>query len=229
MTPGFRGSSSGIPASTLPTRSVPHVGPLRVDSAPDPREETHERGTEQDADHVEDVATERPVESDEFQERKTRDRHPGDAPAPERVAHRRPQVALHGVRGRPDVRSNADEHSDRPGESAPSNPEDESDREPRAVARDPEGESDDHRQRHRRGEDERVLAPQEGDRTLPDGRRDLAHSLVALVLAQDENGLDARVGEPDERGDQDEELELSGRQIHGFSARKMWRLKRAPN
>src|SRR5208283_1075667 len=99
----------GDPGFDLTDKVRPDVGALRVDTATDPREEAHERGPEQDPDHVEDVAAEGPVEPDELEEREACHRHPSDAAAPERVAHRRSEVTLHGVRGGPDVGPDADE------------------------------------------------------------------------------------------------------------------------
>ena len=41
ITAGFLGSSSGMPASTLPTRSAPHIGSLGVDAASYSSEQSH--------------------------------------------------------------------------------------------------------------------------------------------------------------------------------------------
>ena len=53
ITAALRGSSSGMPSSTLPTRSLPDVGGLGVDAAAELGEEGHERGAEAEADDQE--------------------------------------------------------------------------------------------------------------------------------------------------------------------------------
>ena len=50
MVAGLRGSSSGMPASTLPTRSAPDVGGLGEDAAADAEEQREERTAEAEAD-----------------------------------------------------------------------------------------------------------------------------------------------------------------------------------
>ncbi len=63
-------------------------------------------------------------------------------------------------------------------------------------------------------EHERVLAAEERDRALPDRPRDRAHLLVPLVLPQEEERLDAGVGEREERAREDKNLQLVDREPH---------------
>ena len=52
MTAGLRGSSSGIPASILPTRLGADIGRLRVDAAAETREDGDQRAAEREADEI---------------------------------------------------------------------------------------------------------------------------------------------------------------------------------
>ena len=166
--PRVPGVVFGDPRFDLPDEVGPDVRTLGVDAAADPREEAHQGGAEKHPDHLEDVPVERPVESDQLEERQARDREPGDASAPEGERHGVPEAALPRVRGRPDVGPDADEHADGARERAARHAKDEADGEAPAVAGDPEGEGDDHGEGDRDRKDDQGT-PAEGTRPRPPG------------------------------------------------------------
>ena len=178
---GLRGSSSGIPASTFPTRSAPTSARLGEDAAAESREHRDQRAAEAEPDErvdrrlgavVEDRG-QQPVVAGDAEQRQPDDEHAGDRPAAERDAQRRRDAAARGL-GHARVRADRDVHPDvarRAGEDA-------ADREP-AGDRDVLHEDQRDEQHHPDDRDRRVLAVEVRLGAFLHRPRDALHPLVA--------------------------------------------------
>ena len=169
MTAGFRGSSSGIPASTLPTRSAPDVRALGVDAAADPGEEAHQGGAEQEADHREDVARRKRRRSRPARGgRDRRPRGPSRCRPGRRSASSPPGCPLRAWAAVRTFARTLTNMPTAPASALPAAP----NRNPMASRGPlrcyPEGEGDDDREHDRDDEDGRVLSAEEGAPRPPD-------------------------------------------------------------
>ena len=192
------------------------VRALRVDAAAHAGEQAHQRCSEEQADHAEDVAAEGSVESDELEEGETGDRETGDASAPERIAPSWRRAAL--PRAWSAVRTFARTLTSIPTAPASAEPGGPRTRKPTAslgpFAGHAEREQDEDGEDRSHDEDGRVLAPEERDRAFADRRRDRLHLVRPLVLAEQEGGLDPGVREGEQRGEDDHQFELPVRERH---------------
>ena len=185
MTAGLRGSSSGIPASTLPTRSAPDVSGLGEDAAAQSREDGDQRATEAEADQCVNgllvglVGEDQNAEvARDAQQGEADDQQAGDRAALEGDVEGRRHAAA-GRLGDPGVRADRHVHADEPGRA-------------RQGATDHEADAGGHvleqrdQDRERDGHDgnDQVLAVQVCLGALLDGAGDLLHSLVSGRLRQ---------------------------------------------
>ncbi len=205
MTAGLRGSSSGMPASTLPDEVGADVGGLGVDAAAELREERDERRAEAVPDDQEGDLGRRdlgepghqPVEAADSEERHGHDEEARDGAAPESRPERVVQGRPRG-RGGPDVRADRDPHADvarddradraeGKGEGRPEGqPQGRGDRVEVVVGADEAVEQEDDRgEKQRQDADRRVLPPEERLGAFLDGVGDGLHGRGAGVAAED--------------------------------------------
>ena len=195
MVAGLRGSSSGMPASTLPTRSPPTSAPLV--KMPPPRRAKIEISDAPKPSATSASMTVRslgalcivPVEEAEIEchakQRETRNQHAGDGarlegefkPAGERLGG--------GLRD-PHVGAHRDIHADEAGRTRQHGADREADRDQPA-----ERETDDDEDHHADDADGGVLALEIGLRALAHGRGNFLHPLAAGI------GAHHRLGRPD--------------------------------
>ena len=123
ITAGLRGSSSGMPASTLPTRSAPTSAPL-VKMPPPKRAkiEISEPPNARPTRALQDVFARRAhgvedeVVTGHAEQAQAHDQHPGDGAAAERQRQRGVEAQRGGL-GRADVGADRDEHADVAGQA----------------------------------------------------------------------------------------------------------------
>ena len=120
ITPALRGSSSGMPFSTLPDEVRADVGGLGVDTAAELGEQGHERGAEAEADdeerrvgdgHFADEGRVQREDAPHAEQRQGDHEEAGDGPAAHRDLDRLDEAALRGRR-RAHVRLDRDVHAD---------------------------------------------------------------------------------------------------------------------
>ena len=207
MTAGLRGSSSGMPASTLPTRSAPtsaafvKMPPPRrakteISEPPKPRPmsaSTASRGSLVE-ERREDAVVRRDAE-----QRQADDEHAGDGAAAERGLQRRRDAAAGGL-GDAGVGPHRDVHADEAGRAGQDAADQEADRHVDVLQEDQDDE-----QHQRDAGDDGVLAVQVGARALLDRAGDLLHPLVARrqrqQLARGHRAVDHGERRADERDD----------------------------
>ena len=215
ITAGLRGSSSGMPASILPTMSAPTSAPF-VKMPPPRRAKTEisEPPKPRPIERVDGVLrldVEEPrqdaVVAGDAEQREAGDEHAGDRAAAERDVERRADAAAGrlrhaGVGAHGDV--HADEAGGRRGEAA----DQEADRDLDVLQRDQRDEQDDADDR-----DRRVLAAQVGRRALLDRGRQAAHGLVAGRQGQQRAARDQAVPDGGQRADQRDDDPVVGQEI----------------
>ena len=212
---GLRGSSSGIPASTLPTRSAPTSAAL-VKMPPPTRRNS--ASSEPPKPKPMRIAVARVLEDHDDQRRPEQaeadGEHPGDSAGAEGDRERPGHAAGQGCGSRADVPSSGEGHADVAGEAGGDAAEHEGDGAPEAGL--PEDQCrrfvglDDlgRREEHDQGEgnedhgDRAELALEVGEGALLDGQGDLAHLGRSLGLGQDRSGQeDADTEGQQRRGD----------------------------
>ncbi len=194
ITAGLRGSSSGMPASTLPTRSAPTSAPLVKMPPPRPREDRDQRAAEREADErLDDVvqaflggirrpvggARQEPVEARHAEEAQADHQHAGDGAAAERDRERLVEAGARGF-GRAHVRAHRHVHADVARESGQDRAHGEA--AGRAAA---ERKPDDDEQDDADDADRRVLAVEIRLGAGLDRGGDLLHPRVARGLGED--------------------------------------------
>ena len=185
ITAGLRGSSSGIPASTLPTRSAPTSAALvkmpppsraktEISEPPKPRPISASTASLS----VLPVSDEDAVVAGDAEQRQADDEQAGDRAALEGDVERRRHAAA-GRLGDAGVGAHREVHADEAGGAG----EDAADHEAeRGLPVLQEQQHD--RERHRDGGDDRVLAVQVGAGAFLHRARDLLHALVARRLRE---------------------------------------------
>ena len=189
MTAGLRGSSSGMPASTLPTRSAPTSAPL-VKMPPPRRAKTE----------ISEPPKARPTSgltasassprahavAGHGEQPEPDDEQPGHRTALEGDAERRLEPAASRL-GRADVGAHRDVHADEAGRGRRHGADQEADRGLPAEQRRVDGRAehaDEDEEHHRDAGDDRVLPGEVCLRTLLDRAGDLLHALVARGLLE---------------------------------------------
>ncbi len=197
ITAGLRGSSSGMPASTLPTRSAPTSAPLV--KMPPPRRAKIEISEEPNARPISGLTMsvmrmscglvpcrymKKPATRDEAE---AHHQHAGDGAALEGDVERRADAAARGFRGA-HVGAHRDVHADVARRARGHR----ADRE--AARRGPAQHEADHDEQHHADDgDGRVLPVEVRLGARLHGRGDLAHARVAVRLAQDPRRREAPV------------------------------------
>ena len=192
ITAGLRGSSSGMPASILPTRSAPTSAAFV--KMPPPRRAKTEiseppkarpmRSLIAEFGELPSAAGQDPVVAGDAEQAEADDEQAGDRAGAERdVERRREPVACR--LGRADVRAHGDVHADEAGGRREDRADQEAERRPPAelVVEAEQEERDDRDDR-----DRRVLLLQVGRGAFLDGARDLLHPLVARRLPEQPPG-----------------------------------------
>ena len=186
ITAGLRGSSSGMPASTLPTRSAPTSAPLV--KMPPPRRAKIEISEPPKARPTSECSAPRPdrreraaceVVAGDAEQAEADHQHAGDGAAAERDLQRGVDAVSGGLRGA-HVGAHRDVHADVAGQAR----EHRADREA-ARGRPAEREADDHEQHDADDGDGGVLAVEVGLGAGLDRRGDLLHARIAGRLRQD--------------------------------------------
>ena len=180
ITAGLRGSSSGIPASTLPTRSAPTSAAL-VKMPPPSRAKTEISEPPKPSPisastaslSLEPVMHEDPVVAGDAEQRQADDQQAGDRAAFEGDVERRRHAAA-GRLGDARVGADRDVHADEAGRAGERGADQEADR--RLVVLQQQQQD---RDRHRDRGDDRVLPGQVGLRAFLHRPRDFLHALVA--------------------------------------------------
>ena len=181
MTAGLRGSSSGMPASTLPTRSAPTSAPF-VKMPPPSRAKTEISEPPKPRPMSASTASfcvwsktkvRSAVVAGDAEQREADDEHAGDRAAAEGGVQRGRDAAAGGL-GDAAVRAHRDVHADEAGGRGQQAADREADRDRDALQRDQDDEQDD-----ADDADRRVLAAQVRGGAFLDGLRDLHHALVA--------------------------------------------------
>ena len=184
ITAGLRGSSSGIPASTLPTRSAPTSAALvkmpppsraktEISEPPKPRPTSASTASLS----VLPVIDEDAEVAGDAEQRQADDEHAGDRAALEGDVERRRHAAASRL-GDAGVGAHREVHADEAGRAGEDAADDESDR-GLVVLQEPEHDRDRHRDRG----DDRVLAVEVGLGAFLHRARDFLHALVARGLA----------------------------------------------
>ena len=189
MVAGLRGSSSGMPASTLPTRSPPTSAPLvkmppprrakiEISEAPKPSATSASTTTRSLALRPRTVGEIGEVDGD-AEQRQTRDQHAGDGAGLEgelKSAGQRRRRRLRGAH----VGADRDVHADEAGRARQHRADQEADRDQHAeeVGQQREDHDADDADRH-------VLALQIGLRAFAHGGRDFLHARIAGIRLQD--------------------------------------------
>ncbi len=189
MVAGLRGSSSGMPASTLPTRSPPTSAPLV--KMPPPRRakieisEAPKPERDQGVDHgaavgrvLERAGEEAEIDRD-AEQREAGHQHPGDRPRLEGELEPAGERTDGGLRGA-HIGAHRHVHADEAGGAGQHRADQEADRDQPA-----EQESDDEEDDDADDADRRVLALEIGLRAFAHGGRDLLHPLAAGVRRHD--------------------------------------------
>ena len=219
ITAGLRGSSSGMPASTLPTRSAPTSAAL-VKMPPPRRAKTE----------ISEPPKPRPIRASiaslssspartriaevagDAEQREADDQQAGDRAALEGGVERRRHAAASGL-GHACVRAHRDVHADEAGRAGEHAADDEAD-----AGRDAAGhERHDDRERNGDAGDDRVLAVQVGLGALLDGAGDLLHPLVAGGERQQTLGHERPVEDRGARADQRDQDAVVGQEVSQVS------------
>ena len=196
MVAGLRGSSSGMPASTLPTRSPPTSAPLvkmppprrakiEISEAPKPSATSASIDGAVVRRQVPGADQKSEVDRD-AQEREASNQQPGDGAGLEGQLKPAGERADGGLCGA-DVGAHRNVHADEAGQARQHRADQEADRDQRAEEVPDDGEDHD-----ADDADRGVLALQIGLRAFAHRRRDLLHSRVAGVGG--EHGLDRPAG-----------------------------------
>ncbi len=189
MTAGLRGSSSGMPASTLPTRSAPTSAafvkmppPRRANTEISEQPNARPTSAAERTRFVAGVRREQdPVVAADREQAEADDEQPGHRAAAEREVQRRSETAARRFR-RAHVRAHRDDHADEAGGAREDRADREADRRFPAERRGQE--ADDDEEDDRDDGDRRVLTPQERHRALLDRGRDRLHRGVSGRLPE---------------------------------------------
>ncbi len=189
MVAGLRGSSSGMPASTLPTRSAPDVGALGEDAAAETREDRDQRRAETerhqgvDGFSAVDRQAHRPgqdvVIARDAEQREPGHQHAGHGASLERDVEAPGQRTRRGLGGA-QIGPHRHVHADEPRRARQHGADQEPDRD-RPAEQQPKADED----HYPDDADGDVLAAQISLRALGDGAGDLLHALRAGIGRQD--------------------------------------------
>ena len=221
ITAGLRGSSSGMPASILPTRSAPTSAAF-VKMPPPSRAKTEiseppnaspMRSSTADSGLFPIAPGEEPVVAGDAEEPEADDEQAGDRAGAERDLERRGD-ALAGRLGRAHVRAHGDVHADEAGRGREHRADQEADRgSPAELVVEAE-----QQERHDRDDrDRRVLLAEVRGRALLDGAGDLPHPLVARRLLEQPPGQVEAVQDRDAGADEREQDGMVNEEIHQSS------------
>ena len=213
ITAGLRGSSSGIPASTLPTRSAPTSAALvkmppprraktEISEPPKPRPISASTASLS----VLPVIDQDPVVAGDAEQRQADDQQAGDRAAFEGDVERRRHAAA-GRLGDARVGPHRDVHPDEAGRAGERGADHEADR-GLVVLQEPEQDRDRHGDRG----DDRVLAVQVGLGAFLHGARDFLHPVVARRLRKQALGDDKSVDDGGARADERDDYPVFGQE-----------------
>ena len=216
MVAALRGSSSGMPASTLPTRSAPTSAALVKMPPPTRMNRAMQRGAEGEADeHGRGRVLEDEDDGGRPDQAEADAEHAGDRTGAEgHPQGPRHAAALGGRGGGADVAPHGDAHADEAGQAGEGGTEEEADHPVEAVLGEGQGdpavglhhlgggEEDEDGQGDDDDRDGPELAPQEGLGPLLDRLGDLLHLGGALVGGEHVAGEQQPGGDADDAGDQ---------------------------
>ena len=213
ITAGLRGSSSGMPASTLPTRSAPTSAALvkmpppsraktEISEPPKPRPISASTASLS----VLPVSDEDAVVAGDAEQRQADDQQAGDRAALEGDVERRRNAAAGGL-GDAGVGPHREVHPDEAGRAGEDGADHEAER-GLPVLQEPEHD----RERYRDRGDDRVLAVQVGLGALLHGPRDFLHAVVARRLGKQALGDDESVDDGGARADKRDDDSVIGQE-----------------
>ena len=206
ITAGLRGSSSGIPASTLPTRSAPMSAALVKIPPPtlanraidEPPSATAVTTSAQESSPSSSLETRKARPTPSKPRPATGESH--DRPAPEGNGEGGGSPTGPGRLRGPRVGSSGDPHPDVAGATGEEGAEHEGHRPPGPAPIEKAGDEAGHD--HDEDQDPGVLAVEKGHRPLSDRIRDLDHLLVAAGMGQDRAGVESSEDEGGDGGEQ---------------------------
>ena len=220
ITAGLRGSSSGMPASILPTRSAPTSAAFV--KMPPPRRAKTEiseppkarpiRSWIAESGELPSAAGQEPVVPGDAEQSETDDEQARHRPCTERDVQRRLEPAA-GRLGGPAVRAHGHVHADEAGGRRQHGADQEAER---GAPAELVVEAEDEERHDRDDRDRRVLLLQVGRSALLNGARDLPHPLVPGGLLEQPPGQIEPVAHGDAGTDEAEEHGVMHEPVHQF-------------